>query len=136
MTNLGNLSIEADVMVVDPYYVSAIGHQNSDCAVETEYEDLREDFPDMNQMTRKGSRWRNFLPNGDLSTMEFSVASSECLAIEKRGPRWTTGRVYIIHASICRNDRRAVETTDVDYVLSSLRITTYEPRGNLRPPPQ
>jgi hypothetical protein len=136
MTNLGNLTIEADVMVFDPYYVSAIGHQNSDCAVETEYEVLREDFPDMNQLTRKGSGWRNFRSDGDLSTMEFVVASSECLAIEKRGPRWSTGYVYVIHASLCRNDRRTVDGTDVDYVLGSLRVTTYEPRGNLQPPPQ
>ena len=68
--------------------------------------------------------------------MQFSVGFSECLAIEKRGPRWGIGRVYIIIASVCRNDRRSVEGTDVDYVLGSLRVTTYEPRGNLRPPAQ
>jgi hypothetical protein len=136
MTNLENLTIEADVMVFDPSYVSAIGHQHADCAVETGYGDLREDFPDMNQMTRKGSGWRNFLSNEDLSTMEFSVASSECLAIEKRGPRWGIGRVYVIHASICRNDRHGVEPTDVDYILGSLQVRTYEPRGNLRSAPQ
>jgi hypothetical protein len=136
MTNLGNLAIEADVMVFDPYYVSGIGHQHQRCAVLTGYGDLREDFADVNQMTRKGSGWRNFLDNGDLTTMQFSVGFSECLAIEKRGPRWGIGRVYIIHASVCRNDRRSVEGTDVDYVLGSLRVNTYEPRGNLRPPPQ
>jgi hypothetical protein len=136
MTNLGNLAIEADVMVFDPYYVSGIGHQHQRCAVLTGYGDLREDFADMNQMTRKASGWRNFLDNGDLTTMQFSVGVSECLAIEKRGPRWGIGRVYIIHASVCRNDRRSVEGTDVDYVLGSLRVNTYEPRGNLRPPPQ
>jgi hypothetical protein len=68
--------------------------------------------------------------------MEFSAASSECMAVEKRGPRWGIGRVYVIHASICRNDRRAVAATDVDYALGSLRVTTYESRGNLRAPPQ
>jgi hypothetical protein len=136
MTNLGNLIVEADVMVFDPYYVSGIGHQHKFCAVQTGYGDLREDFPDMNQMTRKGTGWRNFLENGDLSTMEFSAASSECMAVEKRGPRWGIGHVYVIHASICRNDRRAVAATDVDYALGSLRVTTYESRGNLRPPPQ
>jgi hypothetical protein len=88
MTNLGNLAIEADVMVFDPYYVSGIGHQHQRCAVLTGYGDLREDFADMNQMTRKGSGWRNFLDNGDLTTMQFSIGLSECLAIEKRGPRW------------------------------------------------
>jgi hypothetical protein len=136
MTNLGPLTIEADVMVFDPYYVSGIGHQHKYCAVMTGYGDLRADFADMNQVTRKGSGWRNFLDDGDLSTMQFSVGSSECLAVEKRGPRWGIGRVYVIHASLCRNDRRPVEATDVDYILGSLRVTTYEPRGNLRPPPQ
>ena len=136
MTRLGNLTIEADVMVFDPYYLSGIGHQHRFCAVLTGYGDLREDFADLNQMTRKGSGWRNFLDNGDLTTMQFSVGSSECLAIEKRGPRWGIGRVYVIHASVCRNDRRPVEPTDVDYALGALRVTTYEPRGNLRPPPQ
>jgi hypothetical protein len=135
MTNIGTLTIEADVMVFDPYYVSAIGHQHQRCAVQTGYGDLRDDFPDMNQMTRKGSGWRNFLDNGDMSTMEFSVGSSECVAVEKRGPSWGIGRVYVIHASICRNDLRAVEATDVDYVIGSLRVTTYESRGNLRQPP-
>lgn len=136
MTNLGPLTIEADVMVFDPYYVSAIGHQHGYCAVESGHSDLHNDFPDMNQVTRKGGSWRNFLEDGDLTTMQFSVGSSECLAVEKRGPRWGIGRVYVIHASVCRNDRRPVEATSVDYVLGSLRVTTYEPRGNLRAPPQ
>ena len=135
MTNLGNLTIEADVMVFDPYYVSAIGFQHGKCAVQSGYSDLREDFPDMNQLTRKGSGWRNYVENGDLTTMEFAVASDECLAAEKRGPPWRFGRVYVIHASLCRNDQRPVEASDVGYVLGSLRVTTYEPRGNLRPPP-
>jgi hypothetical protein len=135
LSNLGNLMIEADVMVFDPYYVSAIGHQHKFCAVQSGYSDLREDFPDMNQMTRKGSGWRNYVENGDLTTMEFSVASADCVAVEKRGPVWQFGRVYVIHASLCRNDRRPVGASDVDYVLGSLRVTTYEPRGNLRSPP-
>jgi hypothetical protein len=114
MTNLGNLTVEADVMVCDPYYVCGIAHQHNRCAVLTGYGDLREDFADMNQMTRKGSDWRNFRDDGDLSTMEFSVGSTQCLAIEKRGPRWGIGRVYVIHANVCRNDRRAVDGTDVE----------------------
>jgi len=61
INNLGILTIEADVMVFDPYYVSAIGHQRQDCYVHAGYTNLREDFPDMNQMTRQGSGWRNFV---------------------------------------------------------------------------
>jgi hypothetical protein len=90
----------------------------------------------MNQMTRKGSGWRNFFESEDRSTMDFSVASSDCGAIEKRGPRWQSGHVYVIYASISRKDGRAVDAADIDYVIGSLQLRQYEPRGNLRPPPQ
>lgn len=136
ITNLGNLAVEADAIVVDPYFVSAIGSQHKGCYVQSHYSDLREDFPDMNQMTRKGSGWRNFVENGDLSTMEFAIGSSQCRAIEKRGPTWRAGHVYVIHASVCRKDGHAVEATDVDYVVGSLLIRQYDPHGNLHPPPQ
>jgi hypothetical protein len=135
MTEVANLAIEADVMVFDPYYVSAIGHQHGSCYVEAGYGDLRDAFPDLNRTTRQGDRWRNFLANADLTTMEFSVGSSDCLALEKRGPQWGGGYVYVIHASICRNDGRPVAATDTDYVLRSLQIRQYEPRGNLGSPP-
>ena len=67
MTNDGNLKIEADVMVFDATYVSAIRYQHRGRFVEAGYGDLREDFPDMNQMTREGNNWRNFVEAGDLS---------------------------------------------------------------------
>jgi len=136
ITNLGNLVVEADVIVVDPYYVSAIGSQHKGCYVQSHYSDLREDFPDMNQMTRKGSGWRDYLERGDLTTMAFSVGSADCRAIEKRGPTWLGGHVYVIHASVCRKDGRAVEAADIDLALGSLQVRQYESRGNLRPPPQ
>jgi len=134
-TNVGNLAIEADVIVVDPYFVSAIGSQHKGCYVQSHYSDLREDFPDMNQMTRKGGGWRNYVESKDLTTMEFSVGSSDCRAIEKRGPTWRGGHVYVIHESVCRMDGRPVEARDVDLALGSLQVRQYEPRGNLRPPP-
>ena len=136
ITNLGNLVVEADVIVVDPTYVSAIGSQHKGCYVQSHYSDLREDFPDMNQMTRKGSGWRDFVENGDLSTMAFSVGSADCRAIEKRGPTWLGGHVYVIHASVCRKDGHAIEVTDIDFALRSLLVRAYEARGNLRAPPQ
>ncbi len=136
ITNLGNLVIEADAIVVDPYFVSATGSQHKGCYVQSHYSDLREDFPDMNQITRKGSGWRNYLESGDLSTMEFSVGSADCRAIEKRGPTWLGGHVYVIHASVCRKNGRAIEAADIDLALGSLQVRQYEPRGNLRPPPQ
>jgi hypothetical protein len=135
-TDTGNLMIEADAVVVDPYFVSAIGSQHNGCYVQAHYSDLREDFPDMNQMTRRGSAWRNFVESGDLSTIEFSLGASDCRALEKRGPTWLGGHTYVIHASICRKDGRNVDAPDVEFALGSLQVRLYEPRGNLRPPPQ
>ena len=131
ISNIGALAVEADVLVFDPYYVSAIGHQRSDCYVEASQSDLRQDFPDMNQMTRRGNGWRNFLDRGDLVTMEFSAGPDNCLAFEKRGPRWGGGYVYLIHASICRKDRRAVDAADVDFVIGSVQVQGRDMVGNL-----
>jgi hypothetical protein len=121
-------------MIFDPYYVSAIGHQHTDCYAESGYSDLREEFPDMNRTTRQGDEWRNFVAGDDLSTMEFKIGVNDCVAVEKRGPHWGGGYIYVIHASICRTDRQAVAATDVDYVLRSLQVRQYEPGGNLAPP--
>lgn len=122
ISNIGALAIEADVLVFDPYYVSAIGHQRQDCYVDAGYFDPRENFPDLNQMTRRGSAWRNFTDRGDLKTVEFSAGPDSCLAFEKRGPRWGGGYIYLIHASICRKDRRPVDASDVDIVVGSLKV--------------
>ena len=135
-TDTGNLMIEADAIVVDPYFVSAIGSQHKGCYAQAHFSDLRDDFPDMNQMTRRGNAWRNFVENGDLSTMQFSLGPSDCRALEKRGPTWRGGHMYVIHASVCRKDGRIVDAADIDFVLGSLQVRQYEPRGNLRPAPQ
>jgi hypothetical protein len=136
MTEIGALVIEADAIVVDPYFVSAIGSQHKGCYADSHYSDLREDFPDMNQMTRNGVGWRNYREDGDLSTMEFLLGGKDCLAIEKRGPTWLGGHVYVIHASLCRKDERAVEAADIDRALGAVQVRQYEPHGNLRAPPQ
>ena len=133
ITSIGKFKVEADVMAFDPTYVSAIGHQHRGCFVESGYSDLRDDFPDMNQMTRDGTNWRNFVEHDDLITMEFSVGSGECRAVEKRGPRWREGYVYVIHASICRNDGRPIEAGDLSQILDGLLVRQYEANGNLRP---
>jgi hypothetical protein len=73
ISNIGALAVEADVLVFDPYYVSAIGHQRQDRYVDAGYFYPRENFPDLNQMTRRGSAWRNFIDRGDLITIEFSA---------------------------------------------------------------
>ncbi len=135
-TTLGNLVVEADAIVVDPYFVSAIGSQHNGCYVQSHYSDLRKDFPDMNQMTRKGTGWHDYIESGDLSKMDFSIGSIACQAVEKRGPTWLGGHTFVIHASVCRKDGHAVEATDIALALGTLQIRQYEPRGNLRPPPQ
>ena len=132
MTTLGNLTVEADVIVVDPYFISAIGPQHKGCAAQSGYGDLREEFPDMNQMTRNGGGWRNFVENGDLSSMAFTLGRDNCVAFEKRGPPWKFGQVYVMHASVCRKDGGAVGPPEINYVVASLLVRTYEPRGNLR----
>src|SRR5438132_2381641 len=63
ITTLGSPTIEADVIVIHPYFVSAIGPQHKGCAAQSGYSDLREEFPDMNRMTRNGGGWRNFIDN-------------------------------------------------------------------------
>jgi hypothetical protein len=136
MTNLGVLAVEADVIVVDPYLISAIGPQHKGCAAQAGYSDLRDDFPDMNQMTRNGGGWRDFVERSDVTSMAFTLGRDNCLAFEKRGPPWKFGHVYVIHASVCRKDGGAVGPTEINYVVATLLVRTYEPRGNLRPPPQ
>jgi hypothetical protein len=136
MTDVGSLKVEADVQTFDPDYVSGIGFQHRACFVETGYSDLREDFPDMNQMTRGGNNFRNFREAGDLSAMEFSVGPRDCWAVEKRGPQWGGGHVWVIHASFCRGDGGRAEPGDLDRVLGTLQVRQYEARGNLRSAPQ
>ena len=135
MTTLGNLAVEADVIVVDPYFLSAIGPMHKGCAAQSGYSDLRDDFPDMNQMTRNGDGWRDFADSGDLTSMAFTFGRDNCLAFEKRGPPWKFGHVYVIHASVCRKDGGIAGPPEIDRVVAALLVRTYEPRGNLRPPP-
>ena len=135
-TDVGNLKVEADVMTFDPTYVSGIGFQHRACFVETGYSDLREDFPDMNHMTREGDNWRNFREASDLSAMEFSIGPSDCWAIEKRGPQWGGGHVWVIHVSFCRADGHPAEQVDLDRALGALQVLQYESSGNLRAAPQ
>jgi hypothetical protein len=39
-----------------------------------------------------------------------------------------------MHASVCRKDGGAVGAPEINYVVASLLVRTYEPRGNLRGP--
>jgi hypothetical protein len=128
---IGGLSFEADSLVFDPYYVSAIGHQRQDCYVEAIPRNLQGQFFDMNQFARQGTAWRTFVDSGDLATMEFNIGTDTCLALEKRGPRWGGGYIYLIHATICRKDGKPVDADNVTTVLAAVQVQQRDPTGNL-----
>jgi DNA-binding winged helix-turn-helix (wHTH) protein len=114
----GNLAIEANTLIFDPYanrfstWCYAAGHP--------EYGE--EDFQGMNQVTRRGSNWHNLISSGEDKSIEFFDGQHNCVAVQKAGPRWQRGYVYIVHASICRTDTAAVRTEDVAYALDLLHV--------------
>jgi hypothetical protein len=138
----GNLSVEADILVFDPYAVYAAGGSVPKyCYVRSNLHYDQTDFQDMNQMTRRGANWHNLQINdaqdqwyqGErLRSMEFSYGPHNCIAVRKPGPVWRGGYVYMVHASICRTDAAAVQAQDVAFVLGSLQTRIHEPVGNLR----
>jgi hypothetical protein len=133
----GNLSIEADTLIFDPYKLTAIGHQTSQfCYVNGNSGYDQEDFQDMNQVTRRGTNWRSLVGDGEDKSIEFSDGPHNCRAVRKAGPKWGGGYVYMMHASICRIDTAALRAEDIAYALGSLQIRQYDPQGNLRPPGQ
>jgi hypothetical protein len=136
MGTAGNLTLEAEVLVFDPYYVSGIGHQRQDCYVHATPGDLRVDFADMNQIARQGTGWRNFVAGGDQTTMEFTVGNDDCLAVQKHGPRWGGGFIWLMQFAVCRKDRQPVDAANVTTVLGWLQVRQYDAQGNLRAPPQ
>jgi hypothetical protein len=132
----GVLSVEADTFIFDPYKVvsgSPTGHQDKDCNVWSSLR-LPDDFHDMNQVTRRGTNWQNFVKGSPLRTMQFADGNHACLAIEKLGPPWRGGYIWVVHASMCEPDTRAVQGADVTTVLTALRLDRYDPLGNLRAP--
>lgn len=132
MYKVDNLSIEASTLIFDPYKVVATGMPGKWCFVRSHPGYDQEDFQDMNQVTRRGTSWRNLVSNGEDKSVEFSDGPHNCIAIHKPGPNWRGGYVYMLHASICRTDAAAVRPEDVAYTLGSLQIRQYDPEGNLR----
>jgi hypothetical protein len=128
----GKLAIEADILVFDPYRVTATGSPPRQCHVGGQWRYDQEDFQDMNQVTRRGANWHNLQINDQGKSIEFSDGSHNCIAALKRGPVWRGGLIWIMHASICRADAATVQAVDVAYVLGSLQTRIYDPLGNLR----
>jgi len=127
---------EADVMIFDPYKVTATGHQMKNCTVWTGYTNMPDNFRDMNQMTRRGSGWRNFVKGAPQSTIEFTDGGKNCLAVERLGPPWHGGYVWVVHASICPTTAAPLQNADIDGVFATLQLRQYDAQGNLRAPGQ
>jgi hypothetical protein len=145
--NIGDLSVEADVLVFDPYKLRAdTGFPDADCYVagDTGYD--QQDFQDMNRITRRGTGWHNFRGEtcewSDLravcetKSIEFSYGPHKCIAVRRPGPRWPGGFVWVLTASICHIDTQRIEPGDVDRALGALQIRRYDPVGNLARPPK
>jgi hypothetical protein len=138
-TTVGRFAVEADVLVFDPYKVTA-EPANDRCTVWSGYQNLPNDFHDMNEVARRGDDWRNFVPGdgnpGAQSTMEFSADRHRCLALEKLGPPWHGGFISVLHATMCDAGAVAapIAQSDIDAVVSALSIRVYDPNGNLAPP--
>lgn len=131
------LSVEADSMIFDPYKIvsgSPTGHQSGNCFVWSGYLRPLTDFPDMNQVTRRGTDWHNLVQGKPLSTYDFSDNGHTCAAIEKLGPNWHGGYIWVVHASICQPDARPVQPSDIAVALTNIRLDRYDPLGNLRAP--
>jgi hypothetical protein len=137
MFHTGPMSVEADSMIFDPYKIvsgSPTGHQDKNCFVWSGYLRPLTDFPDMNQVTRRGTGWRNLVLGKPLSTYDFSDNGRTCTAIEKLGPNWHGGYIWVVHASICQPVARSVQPSDITAVLAGLRLDPYDPLGNLKAP--
>ncbi len=133
MYNVGSLAIEASTLIFDPYKTVATGLPNKWCYVRSHPSYDQEDFQDMNQVTRRGTNWRNLISTGEEDkSIQFSDGSHNCVAVHKAGPPWRGGYVYILHASICRTDTAAMRAEDISYALNSLQIRQFDPQGNLR----
>ena len=128
----GNFSVEASTLIFDPYKLVATGMPSKWCYI-TGYPGYgQEDLHDMNQVTRRGTSWRNLVSNGEDKFIEFSDGPNNCVAVHRPGPKWRGGYVYMLHASICRTDTAVVHPKDVSYALGLLCTRQYDPQGNLR----
>jgi hypothetical protein len=144
--NVGDLSVEADVFVFDPYKLTGEGFPDTDCYVlgYTGYD--QEDFQDMNRITRRGTDWHDFRGETcqwsdsraacETKSIEFSYGPDKCIAVRRPGPRWSGGFVWMLTASICRTDKESMQAGDVDSALDAVQIRQFDPTGNVARPPK
>lgn len=135
----GRFSIEADVQVFDPYKLTA-DQYNGACTVSSGFAHMPGDFRDMNRVARRGTGWHNFRPGGSQpgaqSTIEFFDGSRGCVAVERLGPLWHGGYVWVLHATLCQaGTTPPIDSAEISAAVGAIHIHTYDPNGNLRPPP-
>src|SRR5258708_25856717 len=97
------------------------------------FRDMPEDFKDLNQVTRRGVDWRNFVPGGNASgaqsKIEFSDGRRGCVVVERLGPPWRGGYLWGVHPRLCHAGPRALEETAIDTVFNPLQPPTLHPTG-------
>ena len=64
--------------------------------------------------------------------LEFSDGRRGCVALERLGPPWRGGYVWVVHATICQAGALPIERADIDAVFNALQMRVYDPTGNLR----
>lgn len=134
MSKNARYEVEADVMIFDPYKVTAAGHQMKDCTVWAGYTNMPDDFRDMNQMTRRAASWGAFTKGTPQSTITYTDGGKNCIALERLGPPWHGGYVWVVHASLCPTGAAPLQPSDIDTMFASLQLRTYDAQGNLRVP--
>ena len=144
--NVGDLSVEADVLVFDPYKLTGTGFSDRDCYVAGYSGYDQEDFQDMNRITRRGTDWHDLRGETcqwsdsraacETKSIEFSYGPHKCIAIRRPGPRWQGGFVWMLTASICRTDFESMQPGDVARALGAVQIRQYDPVGNVPQPPK
>jgi hypothetical protein len=144
--NVGDLSVEADVFVFDPYKLTAEGFPDPECYVAGYSGYDQEDFQDMNRITRGGTDWHDLHGETckwsdsraacETKSIEFSYGPHRCIAIRRPGPRWQGGFVWMLTASICHTDLESMQPSDVARALGAVQIRQYDPAGNVARPPK
>jgi hypothetical protein len=124
--------IEADVMIFDPTKVTATGSQGQELCGVGRLHNMPDGFKDMNQMTRRGSGWANFDKGSLQSSASFADSGRNCIAVERLGPPWHGGYVWVVHASVCAAAGGVVQNDDIDAMFAMLQLRTYDAQSNLR----
>lgn len=134
-TTIGRFAVEADVLVFDPYRQTG-DRYNGSCTIWSGFKNLPDDFRDMNRVARQGTGWHDFVPGngqpGAQSTIAFSAGAQTCIALERLGPYWHAGFIWVLHATMCTADATIpIGAADIDGVVAGLQIRVHDASGTL-----